>query len=596
MKTKSIICLLVGAFLTLQATNATEGALRGRFAISATDTVAFSRGNLQYRPCTYTWRFAENQWDFVGNGDIGTVYEDGVKSNNGLFYTYTYAYSYKYKGWMDLFGWGTGNNPTRGTTSNSDYQSWNEWGNNAIVNGGNARNLWRTLSKAEWEYVIWGRDSAESLFGVGRVNGVNGTILLPDNWIIPAGMTFKAHNNTDSTAAPNVYTADEWMLMEMAGAVFLPITLERTMTPWYTTYCHTVYTQQEGRYWTKSNGYYMLTYHNGNVNRNGQMDNNYVGKAVRLVQKHSGDDLFPVVPNTNSAIFQWTSVPNAETYTLHVFSDSARTEEVFYITFDRDGIVTGLHFIPHMPETRTDADTTSADTTYTDRLFFYTLNGLQANTDYWYAISGEDSNGQTLRTTEGAFKTVAVVAATDRVTVDAADSSAVFMWPTDSAAGSYQIDIYKEGAVFCHLTLSPTGQLLGISLNAPTRTVTQDQSSVPNTLSFNVTGLDAASRYNYVFSTLDSTSAPLHVYIGDFATTGYTGSLQGDGIEVIPTPPIIPSNPEVQSTPTATDAVPSPVMSCEACKVLHDGRLLLVINGKTFTITGQQVESLPFSH
>ena len=403
---KSVLFFLISLVTGIYGTSAyaTEGALRGRFAISATDTVAFSRGNLQYQPSTTTWRFAYNQWDFVGNGELGTVYEDGVKSNNELFYTYTYAYGYKYKGWMDLFGWGTGTKPTTGSTSNSDYNSWNEWGNNAIANGGNARNLWRTLSKAEWEYVIWERDSAESLFGVGTVNGVNGTILLPDNWIIPEGLTFKAHNNTDSTAAPNKYSADEWMLMEMAGAVFLPITLERNMTPWYTAYCHTVFTEQEGRYWTKSNSYYMVTYHNGNVNRNGQMSNNYVGKAVRLVQKHDGSELFPVVPNTHSAIFQWTSVPSAETYTLHVYSDSTRTEEVFIITFDCNGIMTGLHFNPHAPTRHSESDGE-----YTTRLFFYTLQGLQSNTDYWYSINGEDSNAQTISNVSGQFHTAAAV-------------------------------------------------------------------------------------------------------------------------------------------------------------------------------------------
>jgi len=584
MKTKTIICLLAGVMMTHQATYATEGALRGRFAISATDTIAFSRGNLQYQPSTSTWRFAENQWDFVGNSEVGTVYEDGVKSNNEQFYTYTFAYSYKYKGWMDLFGWGTGKYPTTGSTNNSDYNSWNEWGSNAIANGGNARNQWRTLSKAEWEYVIWGRDSAESLFGVGTVNGVNGTILLPDNWIMPAELTFKAHNDTDSTVGPNVYSADEWMLMEMAGAVFLPITLERNMTPWYTSYCHTVYTEQEGRYWTKNSGYYMIAYHNGNVNRNGQMSNNYVGKAVRVVQNHDGSDLFPVVPNTHSAIFQWTSVPNAETYILHVYSDSTRTEEAFYITFDRNGVVIGLHFIPHAP-----ARTKAEDTEYTDRLFFYTLNGLQANTDYWYAISGEDANGQTISTVSGSFHTAAVEVATDKVTVDPAQTSAVFMWPTDSAANTYQIDIYKDGATFCHLTLGPTGTLVGISF-APGKNAPSD-TTVPSSLSFNVTGLDAASRYNYVLSALDASGTPVHVYTGAFATTGYPGVLIEGGDEVIPTPPVIPSNPEPSGTPTGIEEISDGIGTFEGSngKVFLNGRLLILHGDKIYTITGQEV-------
>ena len=55
------------------------------------------------------------------------------------------------------------------------------------------------------------------------------------------------------------------------------------------------------------------------------------------------------------------------------------------------------------------------------------------------------------------------------VTVDASETTANFTWPTDSAAHSYQIDIYKDGNVFCKLTLGTRGQLLGIAFSAPGR-------------------------------------------------------------------------------------------------------------------------------
>ena len=576
MEKKNCFCLLFVAFLLLKGTcmYATEGALRGRFAISATDTVAFSRGNLQYQPSTSTWRFAENQWDFVGTA-------------NGRIRSYQYStegWVWTYKGWLDLFGWGTGNNPTASSTTNSNYGSFTDWGRNAISNGGKKANLWRTLTKDEWDYLFRGRENAASLYANGTVSGVNGSIILPDNWVIPADLHFKPSNSTDSTAAPNNYTADEWMFMEMAGAVFLPITYERSMD-WQSEYCTAVYQENTARYWTSTpngtNGaYYYVPYGNPTI----LMDNRYVGKGVRLVQNHEGGDLFPVVPNTNNAMFQWKSVPNAETYTLHVFSDSTRTEEVFYITFDRDGKVTGLHFIPHAPSRKSETDST-----YTDRLFFYTLKGLQANTDYWYSISSEDANGQTLQTTEGTFKTAAIEAASDRVTVDPAQTSAVFMWPTDSAANTYQIDIYKDGATFCHLTLGPTGTLVGISF-APSKNAPSD-TTVPSSLSFNVTGLDAASRYNYVLSTLDANGTPLHVYIGDFATLGYQGELQGDGLEVIPTPPIIPSNPEAQ-TPTAIEEIyPSSLQGGEeGSLILINGQLLIKKNGKIYNVMGVEVK------
>ena len=175
------------------------------------------------------------------------------------------------------------------------------------------------------------------------------------------------------------------------------------------------------------------------------------------------------------------------------------------------------------------------------------------------------------------------------VTVDAAETTANFTWPTDSAAHSYQIDIYKDGAVFCKLTLGPKGQLLGIAFSAPRRKAPANKadSSLPYTLSFMVTGLDAASRYNYVLSTLDENGTPLHVYIGDFATTGYTGELHGGGDEVIPTPPIIPSNPEAHQA--LENVSESGTSDGSNGKTFLNGQLLIRRDDQLFTITGQRL-------
>ena len=64
------------------------------------------------------------------------------------------------------------------------------------------------------------------------------------------------------------------------------------------------------------------------------------------------------------------------------------------------------------------------------------------------------------------------------VTVDPGQTTADFTWPTDSAAHSYQIDIYKDGAVFCKLTLGSRGQLLGISFSAPGRKMSNMKSII----------------------------------------------------------------------------------------------------------------------
>lgn len=137
-----------------------------------------------------------------------------------------------YTNWIDLFGWGTsgynGKNPYMTSTSYSDYGDGSndiagtnyDWGvYNKISNGGNQAGLWRTLTKDEWNYVISNRTDARYLRGTATVNGVNGLILLPDNWTLPTGVTF---TYGEGGWSQNTYSASDWSKMEANGAVFLP--------------------------------------------------------------------------------------------------------------------------------------------------------------------------------------------------------------------------------------------------------------------------------------------------------------------------------------------------------------------------------------
>ncbi len=116
--------------------------------------------------------------------------------------------------------------------------------------------------------------------------------------------------------------------------------------------------------------------------------------------------------------------------------------------------------------------------------------------------------------------------------------------------------------------------------------------SQPYTLSFKVTGLDEASRYNYVLSVLDENGTPVHVYTGAFATTGYSGDKPvGGGEEVIPTPPIIPSNPEVHA-PTGIAEISDGIGTFEGSdgKIFRSGQLIIRRGDKHYTITGQELQ------
>jgi len=128
-----------------------------------------------------------------------------------------------YSGWIDLFGFGTGDWPTNRSTSSFDYDTFSDWGANAVSNGGNAPNLWRTLTKDEWDYLLDTRANASDKKATGSVNGVHGLILLPDNWTLPSGCTFNAGLSSEvEDWSLNSYSLTQWAAMEAAGAIFLP--------------------------------------------------------------------------------------------------------------------------------------------------------------------------------------------------------------------------------------------------------------------------------------------------------------------------------------------------------------------------------------
>ncbi len=200
-----------------------DGALPGLFSVSATKQVHFSQGNLQYQASTNTWRFAEHQYDYVGTqtADDYGYYGGNVSGSDN------HSISSTYNGWIDLFGWGTGSNPTLSSSNQEDYGTFVDWGCNAIINGGNTANRWRTLTQAEWDYLLNTRTDASSKRGTGNINGVGGLIILPDSWTLPSECSFTSGFATDNPNnypdwTHNSYTLAQWAQMEAAGAVFLP--------------------------------------------------------------------------------------------------------------------------------------------------------------------------------------------------------------------------------------------------------------------------------------------------------------------------------------------------------------------------------------
>ncbi len=202
------------------ASTAPTGAVNGLFSVAADKQVYFSQGNLQCSnpldATTRTWAFAEHQYDRIGTANVTLVKMPSGKMIKLLAST------------IDLFGWSSDNTAIQfgisTSTTSSDYEgNFVDWGTNAITNGGNVANLWRTLTSAEWDYLFEVRTNAANLHAVGSINGIAGTIVLPDAFVLPAGSSF-------TPSATNTYTTAQWATMEAAGAVFLPNTGAREGT------------------------------------------------------------------------------------------------------------------------------------------------------------------------------------------------------------------------------------------------------------------------------------------------------------------------------------------------------------------------------
>ncbi len=211
---------------------APTGAINGLFTINANgDQVYFSQGNLQYIGSAGNgdenntgayWKFAEHQWDYLGNNGQSS---DSKTVDRDLFGWGTSGYNHganAYQPWNTNYSYGDYNAYGNWQYNLCDQTGQADWGYNAINNGGNAENSgWRTLTSPEWDYVFDTRSTTSGIRWVkGTVNGINGIILLPDNW---ATSIYSLNNTNGGNYGSNTISAADWVnVLEANGAVFLP--------------------------------------------------------------------------------------------------------------------------------------------------------------------------------------------------------------------------------------------------------------------------------------------------------------------------------------------------------------------------------------
>ena len=228
------------------------------FSLRDGTMVYFTRGNLQFNVYDEKWRLAPTQYHICfdmpipdGYLDIGDGYEampDGYE-------------------WTDLFGWGTwlpGRFPIMTSTYDEDY----DYEEMELAGFGHYGEEWTVLSAIDWYYIFDERPDAYDKMGFANILGVEGMVLLPDDWTQPEGIFF-------DTFDVNEYSMEEWDAMEAEGAVFLPMTGMRYGTE--------IWKSDDGNYWMSGNppvlrfgAYWLYGFESTNV---------FFGNAVRLVYK-----------------------------------------------------------------------------------------------------------------------------------------------------------------------------------------------------------------------------------------------------------------------------------------------------------------------
>ena len=165
---------------------------------------------------------------------------------------------------------------------------------------------------------------------------------------------------------------------------------------------------------------------------------------------------------------------------------------------------------------------------------------------YTYAIGAEDAT-----------------VTTNDVQVEPQDNAATLTWPTSNNAVSYTIEITKDGVVFCRLTFNANGQLTGIAY-APGR---DGQSMAPaavmtaSGLQFTVTCLVSNTQYGYNVTAKDANEQPIATYSGSFTTTS-------EGVHT---------------------GIDNTAVEPGITKILRNGEVLILRDGKTYTAQGQEV-------
>ena len=158
---------------------------------------------------------------------------------------------------------------------------------------------------------------------------------------------------------------------------------------------------------------------------------------------------------------------------------------------------------------------------------------------------------------------------TDEPVIMPSYTEVTIAWPTTIGAKTYTITITKDAKTICSLTFDDTGVLINAVFAAPSYNGNARQAPAAqyaqSAFWFTFSGLECNTQYDYSIVAQSSNGQPISTYNGTFRTTA----------------------------PTAIDNVSSSSSNNAAVqtrKVFRNGQVLIQHNGKTYTISGNEVK------
>ena len=248
-----------------------KGVLSGKFKVNSSGKqVNFSQGNLQatYNGSSYTWDFAENQYDYVGNAQGNTTIGSQSNGNKVDLFGWVGASSTVLTGDYTKYGISTSTTAADYGNSKSDALK-SDWGvAYCNSNGISATSTWYTLSESEWTYLLTTRGTSNThlKYNVTVCDKANCLVIAPDG---------------NTTAIQNSYDATAWATAEASGFVCLPAAGSREGSS-------VSLVGEHGYYWSSSpdesnaNQAYRLDFYGGSLNTS-HYHSRHVGRSVRLV-------------------------------------------------------------------------------------------------------------------------------------------------------------------------------------------------------------------------------------------------------------------------------------------------------------------------